>query len=150
MENTDFISLEEAENIVSNLDIRDVVQNTYDEFSGSTFHDSICFLDLKTGKVFYRQMGKNESFQDSNRFFAIYSIDDQDIVNLENDDLYSSEDIPDGVDPDDFDPEDLDDYDERVVDALIWYARDARSETIIDRALENLRERYDKLERYNY
>lgn len=134
----EFISREEAIDIVSALNVRDVIVNTLDKYSGSTFHEAICWLDLKTGEVFYNQMGKNESFQDGNRFIGLYSIDDQTFANMSDDDIAGDDSIPDGG------VEEFDDYDDRVIDVLWYYEVDDWKSKVV----RLVNERYDELERY--
>lgn len=142
MENNErFVSLERAISIINNLDMSEVVEKTLDEYSGSSFYESICFLDLQTGKVFYRQMGKNESFQDSYRFFRIYDIDDQTISYIPDDDIAGDDDIPEGG------VEDFPDYDDRLLDVLIWYAENNEYE-IKKQCINRLRDEYIRMQGY--
>lgn len=99
--------------IVENLSVRNVVNSTYAEFSNSSFHDAHCILNMETGEVFFTQLGKNEWFQKP-IFISLYKISG--CLDLNYDDILGDDDLP-----EDGDITSLDDYDDRVINALIWY-----------------------------
>lgn len=116
------ISKERAIEIIEGLDFQEIISNVTEQNPESQFHSMDCYLDLSDGSIFYRVMGNNESFQDDH-FICLFSQPGNYRVEIPDDEIAGDDDIPDGG------VEEFSDYDERVLNCVIWYAMEGRDVT---------------------
>lgn len=107
--------------IVDDLDFSEIITNVTEQNPESPFHSMDCYLNLTDGSVFYRVMGNNESFQDDH-FICLFSQEGRFRSDIPDSDIAGDDAIPEGG------VKEFDDYDERVLNCILWYAMEGRDE----------------------
>lgn len=114
------ITKEQAIAAIDSIQIRDIVKQCYDIYApGASGFEAKAYLNLDSGEVETHWMYQYDSFRDGNRIL-IYSLDAQSTANIPDDDIAGDDDIPAaGVKA-------FPDYNDRLLECLIWYAEEGR------------------------
>ena len=136
---TNVISKEKAFEVLKGLDFHEIITNVTKQNPESPFHTMDCYLDLTDGLILYRVMGNNESFRD-NHFICLFSQPGNFRHEFSEEDIAGDDEIPGGG------IEQFKDYDERVLDAALYYQLEMGDE--MARPIADLEDFYFKLEYY--
>jgi hypothetical protein len=132
------ISKQKAEQIISRLNMRDLIKKV--TFENNHFYETNAYLDLSDGQVFIRPMSQGESFQ-ANHFILLYSQEGNFTSNLSPEDIAGDDTIPEGG------VENFPDYWDRVVEAMIYFAIECKDET--QQIYARIEQYYEEQESYS-
>ena len=116
------ISKEKAIEIIDELDFIALVKQVTEENPCSNFHTMNAYIDLSDGEIFTCAMGNTESFN-GGYYICIYSQSGDFKSDISDDDICGDDPMPESGDVEDFD-----DYEERVIECMVWYATEGVDE----------------------
>jgi hypothetical protein len=134
------LNYSQAEKIIDSLDMREVIGKVTSENPEAMGFEMNCYLDLSDGDIFTRPMSSGESFQE-NHYILIYSQQGNFRSYISDEDIAGDDEIPDGG------VEMFPDYEERVIECMIYYAVEGKDEK--QEVYARLQDYYEKQEAYN-